>query len=458
MNEQKAPPKRSYLVSSKPIRIRSHRHGTIKLRRLSVGTSGFLYTLVDLNLPAREFAVQLIHRYLISPELDLETIRAWPDRLLLRVELGWVQELSSIKDSLPDDKPTFDMLQRILVEYIAEQTQKLRDAIRVNLGHWIAPSNVLLSSIQSTMQNINQALIQSTMQNINQALADSVQSSMHSLIQQASQAFEESTSKLFQSAIDSFSESIRIVSQGIITTGLDQLNNLRPLLPTLSDLSAFAQLLEESRIVGEEFEASGYRFTAHLWDMAFVDSLIRVSPKVRKAALTNKVLAITRSQEFEQNLQELCVSLPLLRRRWKIVKLALEYHQRREYLASVPLLLAQVEGLFTDAMILYRMAAPKGRKLYARGSDDKLILNAKMKPIEVMTLRAKVDYAPKFKSHAVLKNVIDLFLDQLIAERNNILHGRRTAYGTAKLSNQLLLLIYVLANEITKFFQPTNSA
>src|SRR5438874_510230 len=83
-----------------PIRIRTNRFGTLRLRELSLNDTEFLENLLKTKLTAREFTVQFIHHQLVKPELGMEAIQDWTDKLLLRVAALWTKHESEVEPLL----------------------------------------------------------------------------------------------------------------------------------------------------------------------------------------------------------------------------------------------------------------------------------------------------------------------------------------------------------------------
>lgn len=170
-----------------------------------------------------------------------------------------------------------------------------------------------------------------------------------------------------------------------------------PLIPRLPNLSQMvdmqgllqkaieaAQRAAEATAEGDDtLEASGFGFADHLWNWGFVASFAHIDPRVRDAVVTNRLAAETRSEEFEGWLEEEMTGSAVLAHRWEAMRQALAAHRRREYMLSIPVLLAQVEGIVGDALVLKNLAAAEGHKLYRLGTDGVIELNKKEKPIEL---------------------------------------------------------------------------
>ncbi len=227
------------------------------------------------------------------------------------------------------------------------------------------------------------------------------------------------------------------------------------LFPALPDLTALIPQMEAMRRADESLQASGFGFTGHLWSWSFlVTFATNASDQVRGAAVTNRMLAVIRGEAFQAELRKEIATSAVLRRRGKIVERTLAAYLRRDYVLSTPALLTQLEGIVGDALILKGAVCARGHKLYARLPDGRLQLQQKGKqqgqPVEVRGLGDLVQRSG-FRQHEALDLAAELIVTAMVKERNGILHGRHTRYGTAKLSTQLLLLLYVFAREIAAF-------
>jgi hypothetical protein len=106
-----------------------------------------------------------------------------------------------------------------------------------------------------------------------------------------------------------------------------------------------------------------------------------------------------------------------------------------------------LEGVIADALILKGSVLRVGNKLYAKGPDGKPKKDRNGKNIEVKGLGQLVTNSD-YHNHPTLNLSVELLVDRLVSERNAILHGRRTSYSSAKLSMQVLLLLFIFAREV----------
>ncbi|MCX9077474.1 MAG: hypothetical protein OIN84_05795, partial [Candidatus Methanoperedens sp.] len=172
------------------------------------------------------------------------------------------------------------------------------------------------------------------------------------------------------------------------------------------------------------------------------------------AIITGKLLNTTRQAEFAEILRECFETSAILRRRWKIIKQALVAHKNRNYVLSIPTLLAQVEGIFTDALVLKGIAVRVNGRLCEKDIKGKPKLDKNNNPIPIHDLKQKV-LKSNLQNEKILQALGQFFTSYLVDERNAILHGSHLTYGTAKLSVQLLLNIYLMAIEFVIFESET---
>jgi hypothetical protein len=379
--------------------------------------------------PVREFAIQFLYARLVSPELNFEEVQGWPDDFLAYVATHWLKGQMSQTHEFSAESLSFEAFKQTLYNYGAELEKQFGETVEGILGTWgkytAGLANTLSLSIRQQMVPLNQ---------IARTLAG-----LSSMIQQIVTGTHQLIANTIQNLVAQRYQQLDILNQTTL--------NLFANLPNLAEMQVYLDKLKE---VEQGFEQSGFGFTSHIRSTSFTSSFANVNLKVRSAVITNKLAYITRSKRFETQLEHLFQQSPVLRRRWKIVARALDRHRERDYLMSVPVLLAQVEGIIGDALILRELILRKGHKLYVKDSNGKLKLNSKGKPIEVRGMHSLIDNSD-FQQHPVLQKVAELITAQLVDDRNPILHGRRTSYGTAKLSVQTLLLLLVLADEFIAF-------
>jgi hypothetical protein len=218
----------------------------------------------------------------------------------------------------------------------------------------------------------------------------------------------------------------------------------------LPNVRALATWIERDERGREVLAEAGFEVVYNWLGGSFVVGLEAVSPQLRGAAVTNRVLARTRGGEFEEQLQDHFLEAPLLKKRWQTVSEGLEAHRGRKYHSSVSTLFPVLEGLIGDALVLVGKAKKVKGKFYAMDSAGELKRDRHGRRIELKGLREKVEHFP-IEEHEFVRHSVDLVKSELGGRRNKVLHGSDVRFGSAKLSTQLLLSIYLWAVEIADF-------
>lgn len=392
--------------TNRPIEIRTNRYGNFFLRVvITVDDLIFFTELTQRKLTPREFTIRVIHHQLESPRLTLKKVRALPDEQLIRIARAWIGHKQTLTQSLPVDIPPFMGFKQSITDFANEQSNQLAEAF----------------------------------QGISESMAETLQVTLQPLVENFAEQFRDAIQPALQSLNASIAESFNEISRSF------------PMNIQLPDLTEFNQSLAESltklrelkKQVDQSLEERGYGFTVDIWTLPSFFKLAHVTPRARGAAITNKLLRLTQSTLFETKLTQLIQGSPLLRHRWKVVNNALKVHRERNYLLSVPALLTQVEGILQQILLLDGYAFRRGRKLYLKGPDGKPKLNKHGNRIQVHGLKQLTEQLEP-EDDQILKRVADMIANHLTYKRNEVMHGN--AFGTAKLSTQSLMLIFVLAN------------
>ena len=137
-------------------------------------------------------------------------------------------------------------------------------------------------------------------------------------------------------------------------------------------------------------------------------------------------------------------SVSPLRPRWPIVEQVLSAHDQRMYGVSIPALFAQVEGLFSDALIIKGSVICENGKLFAMENDQKK-LDRKGRYIQLHGLK-QVIQSSDLKNSPLLEPIDEALANRLFATRNDVMHGRSSGYCQAKRSVTLIVAAGVLAS------------
>lgn len=410
-------------VRPKTITLDTDLYGTLQLRfGLSVGHISSLASAMD-DLSARELTVLVVELVIISPQFGTDEIRSWDDELLARVALTWAEEGAGHKWRIPDDVPPFEAFQNGCRAYLEDINRNIHQALMSIKLPQVIELGTGLSQLSQQVTDIGQQF---------QSIAKNITESIMEPLRQFHERIAESLLVSVEIQVGAFFQN-------------------------LPDPAELAELLQAYQSAMHALEQGGYPFVHPDWSpSAFAEAVAasKVNARVRSAVITNRLLAHTRKKEFESDLRQSFERPSVLSRRWTILQKALAVHLRRDYEVSIPTLLAQVEGIFTDALILKSMVLRVDGSLCARDAQGKPKLGRNGKLIRLRGLGQKVQNSD-LRNEDTLRVFSEFFTNSLIRERNDILHGRELAYGKAKLSVQLLFIIDRLAREFAHFTDET---
>jgi hypothetical protein len=397
------------------IKIETEQYGTIELRRLTTEDFVYLYELEKLQLPHREFTSSLVQNQLELP-LIVAPVLGWQDEVLTKVAMLWaIDNHWETQVSIPVYTAIYQGYEKVKQQHL-DLMQEMANRITANLSQLnLTPFRIELP--QSLINNINQAssLLQNTIRNFVEHIQASTALIAQTLTQQ--------------------------VFETKLTT---EVRRIFDTIPRYSEIQARLQEIENT------LDDTGYGFSLpilRMGDVGKIVSVTNVSPKVRSAVLTNKMLRITQSQELNNELDNLFQNSKLLKPRWKIVDSAFKAHQQREYALSVPAILPQIEGILADLLVIKELAIIENSKVYAIDKNGQKILNKNGDFIRIGGLTQLV-HTSELKDDDDLGKLAEYLANQLIGDRNNILHGRNLSYNKAKLSTQTVLTLLVLATEV----------
>ncbi len=417
--------------------------GPIKLRPLTYTSA--LEHLVTEEIPVREFEVRVIHDHLAEPGLSVEDVRAWPDTALSAVLDGWVRADQRFRAPLDPASP-FDSFRAAVRTYVEEERERLskllRPALQGLLRYQDLYKGIHLDTYQHLLSNVSIPVIQPFRFQPPDFWAQQAANDLERQVR--------ATTESLQRATRGLSAGLLALAQSFSTADLAAGHFITQLPDLGNTIRQFKELADRQARGEAVLEETGYGFATSLLASHLLADLAEVVETVRGAAVTNTLLAYTRDPGFEEDLRERFEASSVLRRRWRVIVRVLHAHRQRDYVLSIPPLLAQIDGMMADAFVLNGLARPVGRKLLAKDANGALKLNKWGDPVELHGLGKLVQHH-NFQDHEVLRGVVEILNSSLIQDRNGILHGRRTAYGRAKLSVVALLVLEVLAIEIEAF-------
>lgn len=172
----------------------------------------------------------------------------------------------------------------------------------------------------------------------------------------------------------------------------------------------------------------------------------------RSEQINQELIDITKDEEFEQALIDTIEKSDILRPRSPILREAFPAYRSGLYRLTTPVLLAQVEGVIGDALLIKNTIIVEGNKTYLRGSDGKVALSDKNKRIKLTGMWDLINKGSKWKSHPILGDMAEFMSDKLVNDRNGVLHGRNLAYGeSAIIAARCLWILYYFTQQISAF-------
>jgi hypothetical protein len=188
---------------------------------------------------------------------------------------------------------------------------------------------------------------------------------MESVVQQAKAAAASAVQSM-SAVLQSFYANQEAISR-ILSQGVESIVNILP------DLRGLTLDLARLRAEEEAIRALGLSTLVDQLPAYLFYGVERIDPQVRNAWLTKRLLPVTRSNEFGDELEEAFTGSKVLSARWPAVAEALSAHREDRMLLSIPVLLSQIEGIVGDALILKGVARPSRGRLYAVGLNGKRI-------------------------------------------------------------------------------------
>lgn len=371
------------IKTKKPFIIRSKKIGEISLHSFvrTIDLEILLSLLSDKSLDARVFTVKVLNQ--VALLTPNQHLSSWDNKTLLTIARRW------------SEKVLFQEIEKTKIENFED----FRTAVSRYITRTHEMALAAIKGLQIAMAENLKAMIT--------PLSESM-ASMRGVLKNISDVFKDFSSNLIQSSLAPF------ISE------------------TQKSLSSIKVALEDISVI-KMLEESEYELAYQLID---TNSLLKLRGKNFKPVLTNKLVSVTKQSEFAQDMEAL-FQTTTLKKRLPAIKQALIAHQSRQYYLSTPVFIAQAEGIFTDWLILSKLVRRKNGKIYPKTIKKDSSLNS---------LNPKIKYVKNnIKMEGFLELVINNVLARMVSQRNAILHGEKSNYGTAKNSTQALLLVIALA-------------
>lgn len=286
---------------------------------------------------------QIIKQQIAEPKVELNHILTMPDKDLRRILSVWSDEIGLTVQNATE-REFFELFRQHSQEYAADWVRRTSEWTRVAFAQFQVQMAQMANLMSSLVIDVSRTLAQLT------------------------KSFSDFGASIYSNYV----------------------------FQSLPDLSKLFDPLEQTLRGKAVVDAAGYGFAVPVLTWNFLAELAKTqefSPKVRSAVTTNRLLAVTRSAEFHDALMTVFGSSPLLSRRLKVVEAVLRAHRERNYLLSIPALLAQVEGVLGDLLVLRGLVCTKGGKVYAKDLNGKAKKNTKGKMVELNGLSRLVSHS-----------------------------------------------------------------
>lgn len=233
-------------------------------------------------------------------------------------------------------------------------------------------------------------------------------------------------------------------------------------------------LIAWAREIREQYRSAflidaNLQFLSDLSDQAIadmVDDALDVPKQQRPAYIAQRLFAFTSQPKFlDALLQEVNSSLRA-KRRSQIFRVVHSAHANRQYLLSIPTLLAQVEGLTMQllAEMGYVRWDRREKKWYEADPDTGTYRFSRPDPqtgrrkrIPVLGLGDLIKLVPKMEQNP-LPNTLPHIRDDIRQFRNQVMHGSLTNYGSSRRSSMLLLMARIISQQLRALEESNQAA
>ena len=441
------------------ISVRLDADTELLFRYLTVKDEEFLSALVKEDPAPRSFALQVLNNQLHDTSATHPT--DLNGKALARAAHCWADQDRSMGQQAPEQQRSLAAFKRRIVSHVAETEEALRELSQRLYPH--------IERSLAEMRRAATAFSPAVLQGIDELVwpPDHVTRVIQEAITIPSEQFAAIGRALFspalRAAVLAVEEQGRLIRElaAAASRQIEAISrSLIVAIPTydlvrgLPSAREIVELWERHKLAvakGEKaLDEEGFSFARSLVGVDLAVRLAQVPDQVRGAQTTNRLLAFTKGESFSLALEDRVTGSDVSKRRWEIIERALAAHSSRAYVLSVPALFAQVEGLFTDSMILNGLAEIRNGRLYALDSAGIPKLDKNGRRVRLTGLAGKTSHS-RYQNHPVLREVVGALVQALTGKRNGVLHGSDTSYGRAKLSTQLVLLVFVLVTEILAF-------
>lgn len=224
------------------------------------------------------------------------------------------------------------------------------------------------------------------------------------------------------------------------------LQNIKGLTnPLASTMGGFAKVLK--RMNTPEFKKFTERFGwLELFAMPYILELQRVmKEKGEDAAWQELIIDFTDPETLENCVEKPIKQNPVLRARKRFILHALALYKKKDYVASIPLLLSQIEGMIWDEGVTQGKVSSKSNSRVKVDSSGNQLMGPNNKP-QIYSAVGELIYElwgndSQLAQHA--RN--NVYSPEL---RNPILHGRDLAYDDERTAVMLVIILMMAEKKV----------
>lgn len=417
---------------------------------------------------ARKYMITVLSTLLRAPTFAEEELSSWPDERLQALTVGYL--------NLPANKGRRDDQAVVAVTAMAECRQALQATLEADIQRLNESARQVMDSLTKNAWKFGLATPP-----ITSPLLELMRSSPLLQFEQMGQArvamIEQLTGGFaaqLQQSVDRLIEQQTLLSQSLqqmivpsirtdLLLGQLDFGRFVPVLDSWSLIQRWGILETLDQVRADRRAAllleADLEFLNDLVDEAIdeaIDDAAFTDQQHRRTYVGRLLRDETASEAFWHQLELALTDSPRARRRLAIVRAAHRAHRARQYELSVPTLYAQVEGLLADCLceageirwsrkrrhwIVIDPLTGKDRMVKRKGEDQ---------PDTVGGLERLTAIARGQKSVAATRTVTQL-REGIASTRNQVMHGTKTNYATARNSSRLLLIALILAQQLRQF-------
>ncbi|GEM_PF-5609391 len=212
---------------------------------------------------------------------------------------------------------------------------------------------------------------------------------------------------------------------------------IEPITRMLKEFLEISQKIYEISKVFEEpeFKAFEYNWLIFL-PIPSMLKLYKMHKNGKDEEIKQLLIQVCRAEEFLLNLNEEMKNSNISPMRIAIIKDAIDAHISKKYTLSIPVLLAQIEGILWD--YAEKMGIEYGADIITRNGKEKEIRSVKL-----LLKESKL-------AELMFEHLVNYYLNSIYTKefRHGILHGRILDYGIEEKSATLILLLRAILNNL----------